>query len=181
MARCCFWYASGECDCPIETAGHDRRDPEVAALPELWGQADAVEVQTDLPAMQDDGGGVLRGQSVSSGWIKVEPLGYRVMTADFSPWYEPTVCLHRGGYEPSNLTPGAYVCVDCGDYMPPQFAETPAIANGKGDSPRPVDQEAYDRNYEAIFGKTRKHVCRQWTKMPDGTTACYHCGQVKDN
>ena len=30
--------------------------------------------------------------------------------------------------------------------------------NGKGDKPRPVDREKYDRNFEKIFNKTKRVV-----------------------
>ena len=30
--------------------------------------------------------------------------------------------------------------------------------NGKGDKPRPVDREKYDKNFEKIFNRTKKVV-----------------------
>tara|TARA_R100000808_G_scaffold16159_2_gene36675 strand:+ start:3636 stop:3800 length:165 start_codon:yes stop_codon:yes gene_type:complete len=30
--------------------------------------------------------------------------------------------------------------------------------NGKGDKPRPVDREKYDKNFERIFNRTKKVV-----------------------
>ena len=32
------------------------------------------------------------------------------------------------------------------------------MTNGKGDKPRPVDREKYDKNFERIFNRTKKVV-----------------------
>ena len=53
------------------------------------------------------------------------------------------------------------------------------IMCGKGDAYRPVDKKEYDKNHEAIFGETKKHVCSKFIRDPNGGSVdlCYHCGE----
>ena len=41
--------------------------------------------------------------------------------------------------------------------------------NGKGDRFRPVDKEAYDANYEAIFGKKEPYWMKEDRDDPKGS------------
>ena len=50
------------------------------------------------------------------------------------------------------------------------------LANGKGDTPRPVDPKKWE-NFDKIFGTRPKHVCKQYIKNSDGVRICYHCSE----
>jgi hypothetical protein len=44
---------------------------------------------------------------------------------------------------------------------------------GKGDSPRPVDREKYEQNWENIFRKKKREIC-------DGFGSCWTLCEKKD-
>lgn len=44
---------------------------------------------------------------------------------------------------------------------------------GKGDSPRPVDREKYEQNWENIFRKQKREIC-------DGFGSCWNLCQRSD-
>jgi hypothetical protein len=52
------------------------------------------------------------------------------------------------------------------------------ILNGKGDHQRQplIPREEVDKKFEGIFGQTRKHVCRQFVRVPNSDVRrCYYC------
>lgn len=51
--------------------------------------------------------------------------------------------------------------------------------NGKGDTPRPIDKEKFDKNHAAIFGEKPKHVCRKFIRDDRGISRCYHCYEIE--
>lgn len=85
------------------------------------------------------------------------------------------LCRHENGVERSNLE-ASWICADCGAWM---MNDETLAQNGKGDTPRPVNKTEYDKNYEAVFGKQKKHVCNTWVSTPHGERQCYHCGATE--
>ena len=66
--------------------------------------------------------------------------------------------------------------------LPPDVLEPaePSIeCNGKGDTPRPVEREAFEPNFETVFGEKPKHVCRKFVKMGN-RRCCYFCGEPEE-
>ena len=56
--------------------------------------------------------------------------------------------------------------------------EVEEIMCGKGDTYRPIDKKEYDKNHEAVFGETKKHVCRKFVLDPHTKArVCYNCGE----
>lgn len=55
-------------------------------------------------------------------------------------------------------------------------------AQGKGDVRRPpqVDKQTYDKNWNAVFGDKRKHVCREFVRDKQGVSRCYHCDEPQE-
>ena len=51
--------------------------------------------------------------------------------------------------------------------------------NGKGDTPRPIEQEKFDKNFEQVFGKKPKHVCRKFVLI-NNDWRCYYCGEKEE-
>jgi len=147
---------------------YDSGDKALAALSDMRSEVDAIPVQACVLPVQDDGGGVLRGGGGLDTAAK--------MSEDF--WSDTTspnglpICDHSWGVEKSTLFPDLWICSGCGDVQE---------LNGKGDTPRPVNKTEYDKNWEAVFGPERKHVCRQWVKADDGTLKCYFCGASEEN
>lgn len=58
----------------------------------------------------------------------------------------------------------------------------PTLAMSKGSTPRPVDREKYDENWETVFGKSKSHRCEKFVLVPggDGQKRCYHCNELQD-
>ena len=50
--------------------------------------------------------------------------------------------------------------------------------NGKGSRYRDVDARVYQSNFEDVFGKELKHVCKRWVKdSKTGHSVCYFCNE----